>query len=209
MEGSNLSFYRYIPYVVIICCVILLFSDFAREKADTVARFYTFPEVEKMLQDQIEKVRESHQEENRELEKNDKNKTEEQSRRKVVLIVTFMRSGSTFLGEMFNNHEDAFYIFEPVHPLARLGLSKTTLNDRLELISNNLNCKFEDKYDITIPWRSFKSDEMELEETLDKRGDFVFRSKHRRLCAPPFCAHDNNQLFVHGLPARSVGNAAY
>jgi len=79
MEGSNLSFYRYILYVVIICCVILLFSDFAREKADTVARFYTFPEVEKMLQDQIEKVRESHQEENRD-------KTEEQSRRKVVLV---------------------------------------------------------------------------------------------------------------------------
>ena len=26
--------------------------------------------------------------------------------RKVVIILTFMRSGSTFLGEIFNNHPD-------------------------------------------------------------------------------------------------------
>ena len=101
-----------------------------------------------------------------------------------------MRSGSTFLGELFNNHEDAFYIFEPIHPLSRFGFSRTYLNDRLQILTNNLNCEFEDQYDITIPWRSLKSDEMELEETLDKRGDFVFRSKHRRLCAQPFCAKD-------------------
>ncbi|CBY10678.1 unnamed protein product [Oikopleura dioica] len=46
---------------------------------------------------------------------------------------------------------------------------------------------------------------MELEETLDKRGDFVFRSKHRRLCAPPFCAHDNNQFICTWTPGALGG----
>jgi hypothetical protein len=34
---------------------------------------------------------------------------------KVVIIVSFMRSGSSFLGEIFNNHKDAFYMYEPLH----------------------------------------------------------------------------------------------
>ena len=31
-----------------------------------------------------------------------------------VLLVTAHRSGSTFLGELFNRNEDAFYVFEPL-----------------------------------------------------------------------------------------------
>ena len=31
-----------------------------------------------------------------------------------VLLVTAHRSGSTFLGELFNNNNDAFYVFEPL-----------------------------------------------------------------------------------------------
>ena len=50
-----------------------------------------------------------------------------------------MRSGSTFLGEMFNNHDDAFYVFEPLHPLSKLGLSKSSLEDRFEILTDNLD----------------------------------------------------------------------
>jgi len=209
MESSSSSnFYRFLSLAVSFCClyaIFVLYGDFGREKATSIAtRFYTVREVDQILQEKIEEELENLKERIDKIKKENSNFTENNTdeatlkeRRKVVLIVTFMRSGSTFLGEMFNNHDDAFYIFEPVHPLARFGLSKSTTNERLEIISNNLNCQFEDKYDITIPWRSFKGDEMELEETLDKRGDFVFRSKHRRLCAPPFCAHDfSNKL--HG-----------
>ena len=61
-------------------------------------------------------------------------------------MVTFMRSGSTFLGEMFNNHDDAFYVFEPLHPLSKLGFSKGGLQDRFEILTDNLNCNFKEQY---------------------------------------------------------------
>lgn len=32
---------------------------------------------------------------------------------KKVLLYTYMRSGSSFLGEIFNRNPDVFYIFEP------------------------------------------------------------------------------------------------
>ncbi|ELU07711.1 hypothetical protein CAPTEDRAFT_211936, partial [Capitella teleta] len=35
--------------------------------------------------------------------------------KKHVLLLTYMRGGSTFLGELFNQHPDAFYWFEPLH----------------------------------------------------------------------------------------------
>ena len=31
-----------------------------------------------------------------------------------VLLITAHRSGSTFLGELFNQNEEAFYLFEPL-----------------------------------------------------------------------------------------------
>ncbi|KAL4216845.1 hypothetical protein ACF0H5_024565 [Mactra antiquata] len=34
---------------------------------------------------------------------------------KKILINTYMRSGSTFLGKMLGHHEDAFYFYEPLH----------------------------------------------------------------------------------------------
>ena len=34
---------------------------------------------------------------------------------KAVIISAFMRSGSSLVGEVFNNHPDAFYSFEPLH----------------------------------------------------------------------------------------------
>ena len=43
---------------------------------------------------------------------------------KVIVITTFMRSGSTFLGELFNLHPDTFYQFEPLHPYYRSGCDK-------------------------------------------------------------------------------------
>ena len=39
-------------------------------------------------------------------------------KQKLIVITTFMRSGSTFVGELFNLHSDVFYQFEPLHPNA-------------------------------------------------------------------------------------------
>ena len=47
-------------------------------------------------------------------------------KRRVVIIVTFMRSGSTFVGEIFNNHPNAFYQFEPLHEFYQFGCDAKT-----------------------------------------------------------------------------------
>ncbi|CAG5110913.1 Oidioi.mRNA.OKI2018_I69.chr2.g5260.t1.cds [Oikopleura dioica] len=197
MEGSSVNFYQIILINILITCMIMLYSGFYRREEDTVLSFFTIDEVDQMIEKKVkeerEKMEELEQEKFIEVEKEGikiEENEEKPERRKAVLMVTFMRSGSTFLGEMFNNHDDAFYVFEPLHPLSKFGLSKSSLEDRFEILTDNLNCNFREQYDITIPWRSFKGEEMPLEESLDKKGDFVFRSKHRRLCAPPFCGRD-------------------
>ena len=40
---------------------------------------------------------------------------QEYSKQKVIIVTTFMRSGSTFVGELFNLHSEVFYQFEPLH----------------------------------------------------------------------------------------------
>ena len=35
----------------------------------------------------------------------------------MVLLLTYQRSGSTFIGQMFNRNPDAFYAFEPLDGL--------------------------------------------------------------------------------------------
>ncbi|XP_067659325.1 carbohydrate sulfotransferase 1-like [Haliotis asinina] len=46
-----------------------------------------------------------------------------------VIILTYMRSGSTLTGEMFSQHPDVFYVFEPMHTLKWIWWSqKTRLN---------------------------------------------------------------------------------
>ena len=57
-----------------------------------------------------------------------------------------MRSGSSFLGEIFNNHEDAFYIFEPLYGTKHA-------NQTMTLLKNNFNCEFMDQKSISILWQ--------------------------------------------------------
>ena len=97
--------------------------------------------------------------------------------RKVVVIVTFMRSGSTFLGEMFNVHKDTFYMFEPLHPWAATGCSKLTQNERMKFLSKILSCEFENRYNTSIPWNKYEQqNNLSLPDTLNQKG----ASLHKR-----------------------------
>jgi len=59
-------------------------------------------------------------------------KTASMPLQKVVIIITFMRSGSTFLGEIFNVHENTFYIFEPLHPWAANGCQSSIKEEKIK-----------------------------------------------------------------------------
>ena len=43
-------------------------------------------------------------------------------RQNVILLSSFMRSGSSVIGDIFNNHPDCFYMFEPLHETVLLSL---------------------------------------------------------------------------------------
>ena len=38
---------------------------------------------------------------------------------KATVLLTYYRSGSSFLGQLFNQHPDVFYHFEPLFPFTR------------------------------------------------------------------------------------------
>ena len=95
-------------------------------------------------------------------------------KQKAIVIATFMRSGSTFLGELFNLHSQAFYQFEPLHNDA----ADMILDKRL-LLSEKLHCHFRN---VTLTRAASQSQRMV------NQGNFVFRRKSRRLCQPPFCS---------------------
>ena len=56
-----------------------------------------------------------------------------------------MRSGSTFVGEIFNNHPNAFYQFEPLHEFYQFGCdAKTDLKYESLLVQGSIdNCKLQ------------------------------------------------------------------
>ncbi|KAL0968784.1 hypothetical protein UPYG_G00271820 [Umbra pygmaea] len=60
------------------------------------------------------------------------------SRKTHILILATTRSGSSFFGQLFNQHQDVFYLFEPLYHvhntlLPRLSHSRTTSDTRVML----------------------------------------------------------------------------
>ena len=70
---------------------------------------------EQKIEDEKQKVDEIKQsEEIKQDEEVQPEVVEKQNTRTKVLLITAHRSGSTFLGELFNRNDDAFYLFEPL-----------------------------------------------------------------------------------------------
>jgi len=79
-----------------------------------------------------------------------------------VLLITAHRSGSTFLGELFNQNENAFYLFEPLaaiqSEMSTMGCDKMS-NAKIQLIENGFECN--------LPW--FYQNASSEVATLDKK----------------------------------------
>lgn len=63
---------------------------------------------------------------------------EKQIPRTKVLLITAHRSGSTFLGELFNRNNDAFYLFEPLAAVQVRVLYNLNMNE----VIFALECQF-------------------------------------------------------------------
>ncbi|CAH1249238.1 CHST1 [Branchiostoma lanceolatum] len=70
-------------------------------------------------------------------------------KRTAVIVLTQMRSGSTFVGEIFNQHPDAFYFFEPVWALEHHKDKAYNSSEwQLKLLEGLSKCEFEPIRDI-------------------------------------------------------------
>ncbi|XP_040181107.1 carbohydrate sulfotransferase 6-like [Rana temporaria] len=95
-----------------------------------------------------------------------------------LLIVSSWRSGSSFLGQIFNHHNDVFYLFEPGH-----SIWMKFQNESSELLHFPLR---------DLLRSLFTCDVSPLHQYLPNGGnhtsDLRFFGETRALCTPPFCS---------------------
>lgn len=70
------------------------------------------------------------------------NHTQNSKTRKVILLVTNKRSGSSFVGEMFMRNPKAYYLFEPLFPYTRE--CHLLQKERIETLEKFSRCQFDD-----------------------------------------------------------------
>ena len=63
-------------------------------------------------------------EENQIVQNNGGNENKHKDKKMFVILVTGFRTGSTFLGELFNQNPNALYLFEPFHQTHIAALMK-------------------------------------------------------------------------------------
>ncbi|XP_048856053.1 carbohydrate sulfotransferase 1 isoform X2 [Brienomyrus brachyistius] len=109
------------------------------------------------------------------------------SRKTHILILATTRSGSSFVGQLFNQHSDVFYLFEPLYHvqttlIPRLSHSKSTADRRVmlgasrDLLRSLYGCDlyFLESYIKPPP----------VNHTTDK---LFRRGASKALCSPPVC----------------------
>ncbi|XP_019613959.1 PREDICTED: carbohydrate sulfotransferase 3-like [Branchiostoma belcheri] len=160
--------------------LILLFGS--------VAYLYVLATLQAMGQAAVE-VLEKNAEDTEILDKSSALAPPTDTKRTAVIIITQMRSGSTFVGEIFNQHPGAFYIFEPLWALEN-HRNKTYKNNpgmQLELLRGVSSCRFDKiknimKFYLTTPGLGV----MKTCQTVDKMCD-RFRDKRENATWPKRC----------------------
>nr|CAB3230801.1 carbohydrate sulfotransferase 1 [Phallusia mammillata] len=102
---------------------------------------------------------------------------------KGVIIVTNYRSGSTFLGQLFNHHTDAFYTFEPLLPFTQRCPEQ--LRPMTQVLHQMLKCDFPDIGELYSRVKGpVRHSHLDVECLID---NFCFRRKTDELCGKELC----------------------
>ena len=135
--------------------------------------------------------------------------TKRQKTKTNVLLITAHRSGSTFLGELFNRNNDAFYLFEP---LAAVQGSHSTdecdllINEKHSYMSSLFNCQLSALYRPVKPNQfSYGGNtvstlpENAIKEAWPYRGkcsgnNLCFRENHNWSCDKSICYGGEGEL---------------
>lgn len=99
-----------------------------------------------------------------------------------VLIHTNYRSGSSFFGELFNQHPNVFYSYEPLI-LQELGYAF----QQIEILNSTFNCNISDASEA-------KDENKSLAATLRqcRRQNVCFRNRMKNLCSYEFCTQPHS-----------------
>lgn len=109
------------------------------------------------------------------------------SRKTHVLILATTRSGSSFVGQLFNQHQDLFYLFEPLYHvqtalIPRLSHSRNAADRRVMLgASRDL---LRSLYDCDLYFLESYMKPQPANHSTDK---LFRRGASRALCSPPVC----------------------
>lgn len=109
------------------------------------------------------------------------------SRKTHVLILATTRSGSSFVGQLFNQHQDVFYLFEPLYHvqtalIPRLSHSRNAADRRVMLgASRDL---LRSLYDCDLYFLESYIKPPPANHSTDK---LFRRGASRALCSPPVC----------------------
>ncbi|MBN3282920.1 CHST1 sulfotransferase, partial [Polyodon spathula] len=109
------------------------------------------------------------------------------TRKTHILILATTRSGSSFIGQLFNQHSNVFYLFEPLYHvqttlIPRLSHSKNTADRRVMLgASRDL---LRSLYDCDLYFLESYIKPQPVNHTTDK---LFRRGASKALCSPPVC----------------------
>ncbi|XP_066561829.1 carbohydrate sulfotransferase 1 [Amia ocellicauda] len=109
-----------------------------------------------------------------------------QNRKHIILFAT-TRSGSSFTGQLFNQHPDIFYLFEPLYHVQQAFTNSSTrlrkildrralLGAYRDLLQNLYNCDF-----------YFLENYIKPEPKDHVTSSFFRRGSNSALCSPPVC----------------------
>ena len=106
------------------------------------------------------------------------------TRHKILLLATG-RSGSSFIGDLFNHHRDVMYFFEPMHgaQIVYRYYQKHVLKDASELHKRTVDY-FKDLFDCNV--------RVQHQVLIRYYGKLSDRSKSAALNKPPFCSPGQN-----------------
>ncbi|XP_076813951.1 carbohydrate sulfotransferase 1-like [Clavelina lepadiformis] len=96
---------------------------------------------------------------------------------KAVVLLTNYRSGSSFFGELLNQHPDVFYMFEPLIMVSPLEQCNIHVNLKKDIMKQLTQCIFPD-------WEAMYRGMQKSERPLYNRNIFVC-TKHK-FCFAPF-----------------------
>ncbi|CAK8671748.1 unnamed protein product [Clavelina lepadiformis] len=100
-----------------------------------------------------------------------------------IILVTNYRSGSTFLGELFNQHPDSFYIFEPLFPFT--GGCEVREPAKAKLLYQLLKCEFPEMLDVYTQVKGkLRRGGEDVKCLVD---NFCFKFKTKEMCERDLC----------------------